>query len=237
MSAQAAFGIRKAPGHVIMGIFSFLSCRREAGAAALTLGRLSRVRRDLVAHFVAGCDDVLDVGCGTGRLVVQCALAGASVVGFDTNEEMIAAASRRIESARIDDKARVMRLDVSQMREAFKPASFDRVFTVFTLSRLDPPERKIVVSQAMRVLSPGGLFFVLDRMRTKKGPGGLLRALLGAPVAAVACVVGGSRTRPLDEPALALARAGFDIVDAETFVPGLLELLVGRKPRGDPQKR
>ncbi len=44
---------------------------------------------------VAGARRVLDAGCGSGRLTVALAQAGAEVTGIDTNAKQLAEARRR----------------------------------------------------------------------------------------------------------------------------------------------
>jgi len=48
---------------------------------------------------VAGARRVLDGGCGSGRLTVALALAGAEVTGFDTSSERLDEARRRAVAA------------------------------------------------------------------------------------------------------------------------------------------
>ncbi len=51
---------------------------------------------------VVGARRVLDAGCGSGRLTVALAQAGADVTGIDTNAGRLAAARRRAERAGVD---------------------------------------------------------------------------------------------------------------------------------------
>ena len=46
---------------------------------------------------------ILDLGCGDGTLTAQIALAGATVVGVDASQEMVAAAAARGLDARLMD--------------------------------------------------------------------------------------------------------------------------------------
>jgi SAM-dependent methyltransferase len=50
--------------------------------------------------------DVLEVGCGTGRILLPIAEAGGSITGLDPSEEMLAVARRKIASAPEQVRAR-----------------------------------------------------------------------------------------------------------------------------------
>ncbi len=50
---------------------------------------------------------ILDLGCGDGVLTEKIAAAGASVLGVDASEDMVAAAQKRGLDARVADGARL----------------------------------------------------------------------------------------------------------------------------------
>lgn len=50
--------------------------------------------------------DVLEIGCGTGRILVPIAESGVSIVGLDPAAEMLAIARRKLDSAAVDVRAR-----------------------------------------------------------------------------------------------------------------------------------
>src|SRR5262245_49884815 len=77
---------------------------------ARTLGR-----RDLpfwrnLARHAGGT--VLELGCGTGRLAIPLARAGASVVGIDRSEPMLERARQRVKRFRLTSTVRLVRGDI-----------------------------------------------------------------------------------------------------------------------------
>src|SRR5689334_12439680 len=56
---------------------------------------------------------VLELGCGTGRLTIPVARAGADVVGIDRSEAMLARARQRLRRART--AARLLRGDIRHL--------------------------------------------------------------------------------------------------------------------------
>jgi ubiquinone/menaquinone biosynthesis C-methylase UbiE len=89
---------------------------------------------------------VLDVATGPGWVAAQAAERGASVVGVNVAEAMIARA--RSAHPRLD----LRRADAHEL--PFADASFDAVVGNFAIMHLSRPERAI--AQCARVLRPGG---------------------------------------------------------------------------------
>lgn len=100
---------------------------------------------------------VLDLGCGTGRLLRRLAgqFPGLSGVGLDLSEQMLIQA-RRNPSFR--DRLRF----VAGRSDAIpaEPETFEAVFC--TISFLHYPEPQTVMVDIARVLKPGGRFYLAD---------------------------------------------------------------------------
>lgn len=98
---------------------------------------------------------VLDVCCGTGLVAAAAVERGASVVGIDISEDMVAiAAAKSITAVFGVGDAEAL---------AFDDASFDGVICNFGLYHLPDPDRAI--AEAARVLRPGGRLHHLVRTR------------------------------------------------------------------------
>jgi SAM-dependent methyltransferase len=89
---------------------------------------------------------ILDLGCGDGVLTEKIVAAGATVIGVDAAEDMVAAAKRRGLDARVMDGAEL----------AFA-GEFDAVFSNAALHwmKRDPDA---VIAGVRRALKPGGRF-------------------------------------------------------------------------------
>lgn len=101
--------------------------------------------------------DLLDVGCGTGRLLELAARrwGDAELTGIDVSEKMIAEARRRLQSD--------TRFDFKQGDAAALPladAAFDTAFS--TMSFHHWGDQTSGIKEMARVLRPGGLFVLAD---------------------------------------------------------------------------
>ena len=91
---------------------------------ARTLGRRDVPFWRTMALHAGG--PVLELGCGTGRIALPIARAGASLVGIDRSEAMLARARRRIGRARPAGAVRLVRGDI---RHFDLPGFFGPVIT------------------------------------------------------------------------------------------------------------
>ncbi|NEP17208.1 MAG: class I SAM-dependent methyltransferase [Leptolyngbya sp. SIO4C1] len=100
---------------------------------------------------------VLDLGCGTGKLLNRLATEYPQLtgVGFDFAAKMLAQAAQK--SA---DSTRLSYAQGTSSDLPFPDAQFDAVFC--TISFLHYPDPAAVLSEVHRVLKPGGSFYLAD---------------------------------------------------------------------------
>jgi len=119
---------------------------------------------------------VLDVGCGTGSLIIQLKrlYPATDVVGLDPDPKALARARRKAAHAAVS-----IHLDQGFGDELPYPdASFDRVFSSLMFHHVPTNEKGKTVREVRRVLKPGGEFHMLDFEGPEKGAHGLLARIL-----------------------------------------------------------
>jgi ubiquinone/menaquinone biosynthesis C-methylase UbiE len=123
-------------------------------------------------------DRVLEIGCGTGSLLVR--IKGAhpdvTVVGLDPDPKALARARSKARRA-----AAAVGLDQGFGDQLPYPdASFDRVFSSFMFHHLPMAEKEPTLREVRRVLKPGGRLILLDFAGPDSDPHGFLPRRLHA---------------------------------------------------------
>lgn len=116
-----------------------------------------------------GTGRLLDVGCGTGAHTAAFAELGWRVVGTDVSEQMLRFARRR--------ELEVVCADAAAL--PFPDASFDAVVSVWTHTDVD--DFAALVSEAARVLAPGGPLVYVGAHPCFVGPHSRFVAAVGVP--------------------------------------------------------
>jgi len=101
---------------------------------------------------------VLELGCGTGRVLAPVARAGQPTVGVDRSAEMLAYARRRLRRARLPRRPALVRADVTALPLA--TGHFGAVLAAYGMlqSLLSDGALDATLSSVARVLRPGGRF-------------------------------------------------------------------------------
>ena len=127
----------------------------------------------------APCANVLEIGCGTGRNLVQAAglYPDARFFGIDVSTEMLTSAITAISRRGMAGRIRVAHGDGTAFdpQLLFGVPCFDHVMISYSLSMI--PEWRSVLHAAARRLTPGGRLHVVDFGNQERLPK-VARALL-----------------------------------------------------------
>ncbi len=115
-----------------------------------------------VEHFVerlpAGAM-ILDLGSGRGRLPFRLAELGFKVIGLDYIKDIVSKNNEEVKLKKLEGKLRFIEGDVFDIPLA--DASFDAVIDVGLLHHLHPEDWSDYRKEVLRVLRPGGKFFLV----------------------------------------------------------------------------
>jgi len=140
--------------------FAQLIAESTWGLQVVTAKKILPGLEGLGARLEAG-GTVLEVGCGSGQLLVELAKAfpRAKVVGVDIDYDSLALARARIEKAGLAGRAQARQGSVGAV---LPPASADAVVLVEVLHEIAPEMRPVVINECAAVLRPGGWMLIVD---------------------------------------------------------------------------
>lgn len=121
---------------------------RHVKGRVIDLARLARGQR------------LLDLGCGTGTLVLMARRRhpGATVVGVDGDPTILGIARRKAQRAGVP-----VQLDEGMAYALpYADASFDAVVSTLTFHHLTPDQQERALTEVRRVLRPGGRLVIAD---------------------------------------------------------------------------
>ena len=139
----------------------------DLGVEVLFTGMADAMRRQVIGELTGlpRAASILDVGCGTGRLLQQlgAALPRAELTGIDLSEAYV-----RHARAQLGGAARVETGNAESL--PYRDQSFDAVVSVFMFHELPKRVRRRVFSEMVRVLKPGGVLVLEDAAQLSDSP-------------------------------------------------------------------
>ena len=115
---------------------------------------------------------VLDIGCGTGTMVllIKQLYPQAQVIGLDPDPKALARAHRKVQRARVPAQLDKGYADALPYQDAI----FDRVLSSFMFHHIPADQKLRTLREARRVLKPGGSFHMVDFRNAESHGHGLL---------------------------------------------------------------
>jgi demethylmenaquinone methyltransferase/2-methoxy-6-polyprenyl-1,4-benzoquinol methylase len=200
--------------------------RYDAGMRAITFGRVTRLHKAVAeAAATRGVRRVLEIGCGTGSVTQRLLDQSIEVTAVEESPEMIELARERI-GPRAVGQVRFCEQTASEI-DRFCGEPFDAVVASLVFSDMSPSERSYVLRQAKRLLKAHAFLIIADETIPSGFFQRALFRLLRLPQAALAWVIAGNVSRPLDDLCGEIEAAGFKVVEQRRWLMGTLQLVVG----------
>jgi ubiquinone/menaquinone biosynthesis C-methylase UbiE len=224
---------REGAGHSHQGESLLLHRPRQFDwmARVVTLGRDNELRQwTLDLADLQPDSKVVDIGCGTGTLLLMAAERigpSGALHGIEPSPEMAA-------HARHKARARRVPLDVVEASAdgvPYSPSSFDAVFCTLVFHHLPQSMQEDAIREMRRVLRPGGRAVIVDWQRPRS-----LAGAITSPLFLVYLLHSlGPDGPPLDAPRLErlMTELGFEGIARRSFgAGGVVGAVVGRLASG-----
>lgn len=214
--------------YVFMKILESAPHRYDRGIKILSLGSLDSSYDRIALHVKEG-DKVLDIGCGTGALILRAALAGAEVKGIDINPEMLDILKKRVKEMALIELVETVEMGVAELGSE-KTEHYDVVMSGLCFSELSSDELRYTLKEAERILKPRGLLLLADEVV----PQGLMRrlcyALMRLPLMVITYMLTQTTTHAVKNLPESVEGAGF-VIESRRFsgLGSFIEIVARRK--------
>ena len=109
-----------------MKILESRPSRYDLGINILSGGHAGRIKKQIIQTHIKPGMKILDIGCGTGSLIIDAAKSGASATGVDISKGMLEVAQKRIDSYALADKITLHHVGVVELDRLFEENRFDQ---------------------------------------------------------------------------------------------------------------
>lgn len=209
----------------ISGPYDFFNRLFSMGIDTLWRAKLAQMVK------ATGANDVLDLACGTGDVCIALEKKDLHVIGLDFAREMLMSSCKK-------EFARVVRGDA--MNQPFSDNTFDAVTVGFGIRNF--PDYSEAMKETLRVLKPGGRFFILEFSQVNPLVRIPYQCYLGYVMPWISGILSGERSAysylsktvnkfpSLEELTNKLERAGYEDVQAHRLFLGVAAIHSARKP-------
>lgn len=111
--------------------------------------------------------NILDIASGTGDFAVAATkIPGTKVTGIDISEGMLNVGREKIRKKKLSERIDFLKADSEEL--PFNDNSFDAAIVGFGVRNFENLEKGL--SEVLRVIKPGGVFFILEFSKPQKAP-------------------------------------------------------------------
>ena len=133
--------------YIFMKILENRPERYDKRIYILSWGHAKEIRMQIVQIYVKPGMEILDIGCGTGSLIIDAAKAGAVTTGVDISTGMLAVAKKRIANSGMQERITLHNAGAAEIDSLFEENSFDLIISTLVFSELYAEERALTLNQ------------------------------------------------------------------------------------------
>ncbi len=222
--------------YIFMKILESRPWRYDRGINVLTGGHAKKIKEEIVTNWIKPGMNMLDVGCGTGELLVHAAETGANVTGIDISEGMLSVARRRFEASDLKGNVALYHTGVAELGELFADNTFDVITATLVFSELYPAERIWALNEFNRILKPSGVLILADEVQPRTLIKRLVHMLMRVPLAIATYLIAQTGTEAIPDMVKEVSQAGFILLSEKRSLFDSFAVICARKNEKDKKK-
>jgi len=196
----------------------------DRGIQLLTLGRIQRIRENIVNNYIVQGIRVLEIGCGTGTLTMMMAKRGAVVTAIDSSPRMLAEAEKKVKDAQLEELVSLKYMDAALIGDRFSETSFDLIVSTLVFSEIPSNDQQFVLETSKNLLTPSGRLLIADEVIPARSSSRLLYYLVRIPLVLITWLMTRTSTTSLRGFDVMLTQVGFHTDVAASYLGGSLVL-------------
>jgi ubiquinone/menaquinone biosynthesis C-methylase UbiE/NAD-dependent dihydropyrimidine dehydrogenase PreA subunit len=204
--------------------------RYDTGINILSGGHAQKIGKQIVKNFVKPDMDILDIGCGTGSLLIDAANAGARATGVDISKGMLAVGQKRIADNGLKDRISLHNAGVVEIDSLFAENRFDLIVSTLVFSELYAEERALALYQIKKLLKPDGIFVIAVEVQPQKPLKRVIHFLVRFPLTVLTYIIAQTGTKPFNRITEEITKAGLNITSENRSFLDSFIILAARKP-------
>ena len=219
--------------YVFMKIFENRPERYDKGINILSLGHAKRIRREIVQLHVKPRMEILDIGCGTGSLIIDAAKAGAITTGVDISTGMLAVARKQIADSGMQDRITLHNAGAAEIGSIFDENSFDLIVSTLVFSELYAEERALTLNQIKKLLKPNGMLVIAAEVQPEKPLKRIIHFLVRFPLIILTYIIAQTGTKAIPGISEEISESGLTVIgESRSFLDSFI-VLSAQKPADD----
>ena len=216
--------------YIFMKILEKRPERYNMGINILSGGHAEKIRKQIVHTYVEPGMEILDIGCGTGSLLIDAAKAGANATGLDISKGMLAVAQKGIANNGVKDRITLHNAGVVEIDSLFEENSFDLIISTLVFSELYSEEKALALHQIKKLLKPDGTLVIAVEVQPRKPLKKIIHFIVRFPLTVLTYIIAQTGTKPFARISEEITESGFNITSEDRSFLDSFIIISAKKP-------
>jgi ubiquinone/menaquinone biosynthesis C-methylase UbiE/NAD-dependent dihydropyrimidine dehydrogenase PreA subunit len=222
--------------YIFMKILEKRPERYDTGINILSGGHAKKIRKQIVQNYVKPDMEILDIGCGTGSLIIDAAKAGARSTGVDISTGMLSVAQKRIAGNGMKDRIKLHNVGIVEIDSLFEENRFDLIVSTLVFSELYSEERALALQQIKKLLKSDGKLIIAVEVQPRKPLKKIIHFLVRFPLAVLTYIIAQTGTKPFGRISEEITESGLNITSEERSFLDSFTIISAKKSTYGPEK-